>query len=167
MKALGSGKPADFEAIPKGGSAKLANPQAAYAYSLEGPDSHHLAIPAAPAFSSAHAAAEMAEVYWRALTRDVPFTDYGTDPMIAAAAADLSLFSDYRGPKTGGKVTSAILFRGNTPGDLVGPLISQFLWKDIPYGVMSVTQMCPFPEADQNFMTCRTILRRFSFGLTT
>ncbi len=39
-----------------------------------------------------------------------------------------------------GPITPATLFRGNTPGDLVGPYISQFLWKDIPYGVQSISQ---------------------------
>lgn len=40
LKALSSGKWEDFEDIPMGGSAKLSDPMAAYAYSLEGADSH-------------------------------------------------------------------------------------------------------------------------------
>lgn len=39
-----------------------------------------------------------------------------------------------------GIVTSGTLFRGLTPGDLVGPYISQFLWKDYKFGVQSVSQ---------------------------
>lgn len=38
LTALLSTRPADFEAIPMGGKAKFANPQAAYAYLLEGTD---------------------------------------------------------------------------------------------------------------------------------
>jgi hypothetical protein len=38
IRALTSGQPADFENIPLGGGLKLANPQAAYAFILEGPD---------------------------------------------------------------------------------------------------------------------------------
>jgi membrane-associated phospholipid phosphatase len=32
------------------------------------------------------------------------------------------------------------LFRGNTPGDLNGPYVSQFLWQDVPYGANRLTQ---------------------------
>src|SRR5207247_10796873 len=32
------------------------------------------------------------------------------------------------------------LFRGLTSGDLTGPYISQFLWKDFNYGALPVTQ---------------------------
>ncbi|HQR32616.1 MAG TPA: vanadium-dependent haloperoxidase [Blastocatellia bacterium] len=39
-----------------------------------------------------------------------------------------------------GVVTAGTLFRGLTPGDLTGPYISQFLWKDFKYGVQSVSQ---------------------------
>ncbi len=41
--------------------------------------------------------------------------------------------SDFRGPKTNGKVTPATLFRGITAGDLVGPYLSQFLLKQAQY----------------------------------
>jgi len=51
---------------------------------MEGADAAALASPAPPAFSSAQAAGEMVEDYWQALTRDVPFSQYGTDPTIAS-----------------------------------------------------------------------------------
>jgi hypothetical protein len=86
-----------------------------------------LTIRPAPTFDSAEEAGEMAELYWHALTRDIHFSDYGTDPLTIQAAANLSWFSDFRGPKEGGVVTTNTLFRGNTPGDLNGPYISQFL----------------------------------------
>ena len=82
LQALNSGNWADFEAIPLGGAAKLSNPQAAYCYALEGADAAALASPPPPAFASAQAAAEMVEDYWQALTRDVPFSQYATDPTI-------------------------------------------------------------------------------------
>src|SRR5688572_27585175 len=88
--ALSTGKPEDFAAIPLGGTVKLGNPQSSYAFAIQGPDSHHLSPAVPPAFSSAWEASEMAEVYWQALTRDVPFSDYGGDAIIAAAAAELS-----------------------------------------------------------------------------
>jgi len=153
LAALASGRKADFEAIPMGGTVKLANPQSARAFDLEGFDSNELALPAPPEFSSAREASEMAEVYWAALTRDVPFTDYETDASIAQAASDLSGFSDFRGPKEGGSVTPATLFRGDTPEDLVGPYISQFLWRDVPYGPITFAQKYRTAAAGTDYMT--------------
>lgn len=69
------------ESIPLGGKVKLANPQAAFAFHLEGMDTHNLTLPPAPALASAEIAAEMVELYWQALTRDVPFTHYGQEPL--------------------------------------------------------------------------------------
>ncbi len=131
VKAFETENPADFEAIPLGGSAQLANPQAAIAYSLTGGDSHVFPFPAAPKFSSAQAASEMGEVYLHALLRDVPFDSYGTDPAAAEAVDRLNEFSDFRGPKVAGQVTTGTLFRGETSGDLIGNYISQFLL--LPY----------------------------------
>ena len=141
INALSTGAPDDIEAIPLGGTLKLANPQAAYCFVMEGADSAAITCPPAPAFSSAQTAAEIAEDYWAALTRDVPFNQYATDPMIAQAAADLSKFSDYRGPKENGQVTPATMFRGSTPGDLTGPYISQFLFKTAPLGAAQFPQL--------------------------
>ena len=140
LRAMRTGDPADFAAIPRGGVAKLNNPQAAFAFQMDGADSHHLGVRVPPALASAEEAGEMAEIYWLALTRDVPFANYGTDPVIAAAAAHLSTLSDFRGPKTAGQVTPANIFRGTTPGDLTGPYISQFLLKPVPHGAYTITQ---------------------------
>jgi hypothetical protein len=140
LRALATGRKEDFEAIPLGGVRKLRNPPCGLAFDLEGPDSHHLAIPPAPRIDGPENSAEMAELAWMALARDEHFTDYGTSPLIAAAAADLSRFSDFRGPKHGAQVTPATLFRGETPGDLAGAYVSQFLLKDIPYGTLTISQ---------------------------
>ncbi len=153
IRALSTGDPEDFEAIPLGGVAKLTNPQAAYAFEMAGPDSHHLGMIAAPAFSSAQTAGEMAELYWQALTRDVSFTEYDTDPLTQAAASDLSVFSDFRGPKVNGMVTTGTLFRGNTSGDLVGPYISQFLCQNMPFGAATLVQQYRTTVAGDDHMT--------------
>jgi len=139
--------------IPLGGTVKQANPEGAFAFNLEGADSHHLGIAAPPAFASAEEAAEMAEMYWRALTRDVPFVNYEGDPLIQAAANNLSSFSEYQGPKAGGIITPAVLFRGNFPGDLNGPFISQFLLKNIPQGPKLVVQKNRTTTANDDHMT--------------
>lgn len=151
LEAIKTSKFADFEAIPLGNKAKLTDPQAAYAFELEGTDSHGLTMPPAPAFGSPEEASETAEVYWQALTRDVPFSKYDTDPLIQEAASDLSNFSDFRGPKVGGKVTPKTLFRGDTPGDLAGPYLSQFLWASVPEGIAGpfAGGSTPVPKLEQ------------------
>jgi hypothetical protein len=143
LAAILGGNPIDLEAIPLAGTSRLWDPQAAYTFELEGPDSHQTYVDPAPAFASAQIAAEMAEDYWMALARDVPFAAFDTHPLIQQASADLSGFSDFQGPKVGGAVTPATLFRGPTLGDLTGPYLSQFLWLPIPYGAMSVVQRYP------------------------
>jgi hypothetical protein len=143
LTALASARPADFEAIPLGGTAKLVDPQAAYAFVLEGPDTHCLAVSPPPAFSSAQEAAEMAELYWQALARDVPFARYDRDPVIGKAAADLARLSDFRGPTAGGAVTPATIFRTGLPGDRTGPYLAQFLWLPVPYGPLPLVQRYP------------------------
>ncbi|MEZ5581841.1 MAG: hypothetical protein R3F37_02820 [Candidatus Competibacteraceae bacterium] len=157
--ALETGDPADFDAIilaaeaGLGNGQRLANPQAAYAFEMTGIGSHATRIAPAPAFAGAEMAAEMAEVYWQALTRDVPHRDYPFDPQIAAAVDDLNRLSAIVGPTIDGQVTPDTLFRGMTPGDLVGPYVSQFLWLPIPYGMATIEQQYRFPVAGIDFMT--------------
>lgn len=150
LQAVTTGSPADFEAIPLGGPRKLVNPQAALAFELEGPDSHSLVAPPAPAFASAEMAAETAELYWQALARDIAFADYDAHPLTNQAAEDLSRYAAFRGPKVGQAlfrnssaglhVGTRTLFGADLPGVLNGPVISQFLLKDIPFGVYTIPQ---------------------------
>ncbi len=153
INTLTTGNPEKFELLPLGGTRKFSNPQASYAYEMVGPDSHHLTMAPAPSFSSAIEASEMAEDYWMALTRDVPFVDYNTDPGTRAAAEDLSRFSKFDGPKCKCKVTTETLFRSNVPGALEGPYVSQFLLKDVPFGAKTVTQNYIAPVGKIDYMT--------------
>ncbi len=147
IQALTTGEHDDYAAIQLGGTVKLADPQAALAYDMEGIDPCGLAIPLAPRLDSEIEGAEMAEVYWRALTRDVPFSQYDTNMLTMAAVTDLKQFSIFNG------LTTASLFRANTPGDLAGPLISQFLWQNIPYGATTIRQQYRTPVAGNDHMT--------------
>lgn len=155
LRALDSGDNADFEAIPLGvaGGNKLRSPQAAYTYFLEGADTHALAGQPAPAFSSAQQAAESIEVLWQALTRDIPFSQYDTSPLIREAADDLTRFTDFRGPRDGGRVTPRVLFRGTGVGEHNGPYLSQFLYKPVPYGATTLTQKYNVPVAGNDHLT--------------
>ncbi len=154
IDALSTRKADAFEDIPLGGTRKLTSPQAGLAFDLEGPDSHHLSVPPAPAFSSAEQAAEIAENYWMALARDVHFNDYAAGTAIIDSAADnLSGFSDFRGPKVGVKVTAGTLFRGNTAGDRIGPYLSQFLLVDVPFGAQTIVQTMRTVKPGMDYMT--------------
>jgi len=140
LAAIASGDPDDFERIPLGGTAKLANPQSGLAFELEGTDSGQLTIPPAPRLDSAERAGEMVEDYWMALAREIPFSQYGSEPVTAAAIAELNALSDFRGPKVDGRVTPGTLFRGSMPGDLIGPYISQFLLLSVKFGGLAIAQ---------------------------
>jgi hypothetical protein len=77
---------------------RLVNPQGGHFYQLEDVAVTQLAAPAAPALASADDAAEMVELYWQALVRDVPFINWGTDQTVADAITDLNArFKFYAG----------------------------------------------------------------------
>lgn len=137
LAALATGKHADFESIARGSGRRLTNPQAAFAYQLEGGDSHRFTCPPPPRFSSPEGTMEMLELYWQALLRDVPFAEYSSTPLVQQAARDLG-------------VTTETIFRGATYGDLNGPYISQFLWKPVPYlsGYLEQRYRTPAPGID-------------------
>jgi len=154
VKAVNSGAPSDFDAIPLGGDRLLTNPQAGLAFDMQGPDAQALVQPPAPAFASREQAAEISENYWMALLRDVPFSQYAVNPNANAAAADLTLYgNDFKGPKSGGAVTTATLFRGRTAGDLQGPFLSQFFYQDCHFGANKIEQKITTAAPGINYMT--------------
>lgn len=196
LQAIRTGNPDDFERVPMGDrQVQFKNPQAGLTFEMQGADPGHMYQPPAPRFSSPEIAAEIAENYWMALTRDINFSDYDSHPLTNAAAADLTKFSDFRGPKfrpslalrnqptlnadlgassdsgsaeaaqpdapripirqqaSYGPVTTGVLFRGLTPGDLVGPYVSQFLWKNYSIGVQSVSQRMRTTIPGDDYMT--------------
>lgn len=160
LRALETQDPADFERVPLGGTRKLQQPLGTLAVSLSGLSASQFAIPPAPAVASAERAAEAVESYWKALLRDVPFHEYQSDTkneLVLAASAELSKLSGYTGPRdASGKVSPEVLFRGTAryvdasdktgrtarsvvpPGVDVGPHISQFILRDIPYGAQTI-----------------------------
>lgn len=155
--ACQSGDPADFEKIPLGGTRKLVNPVGTLAVSLGGINPTQIGIPPAPALASAERAGEAVEVYWQSLLRDVPLTELRDDTSnrdVLAATEELNKLADFRGPKSDGRVTPGTLFRANAlyfdpadpkgrsvtpPGVLDGPMISQFLLRDVPYAAQWIS----------------------------
>ena len=134
LKAMASGRHADFEQIPLGYTRKLVNPQGSFAYTLEGGDPYVFTLAPPPAIASAEAGAELVELYWQSAVRDVAFSDYDSSPIIQNAAAELSSLSGYKGPRdASGNVTTSNIFRGPTAGSLKGPFLSQYLMKPVPF----------------------------------
>ncbi|MEZ5403010.1 MAG: vanadium-dependent haloperoxidase [Bryobacteraceae bacterium] len=152
IKAVQSGLYEDFERILRGGNVRLKNPTGAYNFQFDGPDGSQYTMPAAPAFSSATHAAEMMELYWQALTRDVPFADYASNPLINEAANELSTAQGYLGPKAEGRVTPANLFRNGIPGSVGGPYLSQFLARPFRMGSIEVEPRQKPAAANLDFM---------------
>jgi hypothetical protein len=156
---LQDGSAAAFESLTLGGSVKMVDPQAAYAFDLEGTDSHQMSQPPAPALSSAWRAGEAVENYWMAALRDVPFSQYVTHPLADLAIDDLNALSDFRGPRDPNtrKVTPSTLFRGNGPGMLSGPWVSQFLYLPMSVGALPIDQRfvtyLPIADGGSDFLT--------------
>jgi hypothetical protein len=163
--ALESGDPADFENIIMGGSRKLTDPQSGLAFDLEGTDSRQfgnspcprnqetvVVVPPAPSLASAAYAAELIEMYWASLLRDVPFTEYPSNPVAAQAAHELSGLPEYAGPRSGGQVTPDVLFRGSLPGETVGPYISQFFITPTFLGQQPISQQQKTYQQNVDFL---------------
>ena len=152
LRAIESGAPGAFEAIPVGGVIKLVNPQASYTFDLEGPDSHDSRISTPPRFDSDARAVEACELYWQALLRDVPFERYVDHPLVQAACAELS---GERSTQDLSRLQASpsTLFRLPFPGALVGPWLSQFLWKEVPYGAIRLVPHVRLATAGIDYLT--------------
>jgi hypothetical protein len=87
---------------------------------------------------------------------------------VLAAVEEINKLSDFKGPKAGGRVTPGTLFRANAlyfdasdpkgrsvtpPGVLDGPLISQFLLRDAPYGAQWIGAQIRTATPASEFMT--------------
>ena len=172
--AFSTRSPADFEKIPLGGARKLVNPVGTLAVSLDGLNASQFQLPAAPALASSARAADAVEIYWQSLLRDVPFTEYNeetSNPDIRAAVDELNRIAAFQGPKVNGRVTPQTLFRGSVayvdpadqsgatprwvtpPGVVDGPLVSQFLYRDVPLGNQSLSAKIRAYAPTSNFLT--------------
>lgn len=153
IAGLSAGTASGIEALAVlPGARKLANPLASLARGLEGADSHAFGIPRAPTFTSDQTAGEMAELYWMALCRDIPFDGYANSATISAAIGDLNGFRDTRIPKESGTVTVRTVFRDELFDSLSGNYISQYLLQTVPYGAQRIQQATRRP-AGPDYLT--------------
>ncbi|WP_027659536.1 vanadium-dependent haloperoxidase [Salinispora fenicalii] len=155
VRRLSTEDPGQIEGIELDPSCErpLVNPQAGLSINAIGPRSTDMTIPPAPRMDSAELSAELCELYWMALCRDVPFARLTQSDVAQAAADDLTRLSDYRAVRQNGRVTPGLLFRGDSPGDHVGPYLSQFLWRDIQFGTYRFEQRQDTVRPNQDYMT--------------
>ncbi|MGY3616068.1 vanadium-dependent haloperoxidase [Bradyrhizobium sp. USDA 10063] len=157
LTALDEHRPQDFKEIDSAGLRPLVNPQAGLAADRLTAAGWLFHIPKPPEQDGKHetTAAEMIELYWMALLRDVNFADYPGNTLAQAAANELSGLKLHANPASSAHptysartVTPATIFRGGewTPSgqanrEHLGPYISQFLWLDVPYGSLRIKQI--------------------------
>lgn len=144
VQATKDGQQSTYNSITRhAGAGKFVNPQASAAWSLIGRDNSLTPVALPPTLDSEWAGADIAEVLLQAICRSVSFSDYGTgtgtdvDPINGGSITQnacrvLNAFgASYHGPRDGGIVTPAVLFRGNAPACAVGPYGSQFIWQNL------------------------------------
>lgn len=157
---------ADADALAPARPRAFVNPLAGVATDPVGLDPFDIAIPPAPALGSPVAAAEMVELYWMALLRDLPFADWAGHADVTTAIDELNLINlnlagarlplfteHYRaGGGLSGDVTIDTLFRGSAPGNDRGGYISKFLLENVRFGTLDFDQMQNIP-ACVDYMT--------------
>jgi hypothetical protein len=157
LRALRSGRERDFARIPLGSAdphrRRLVHPQAGLGFDLEGPDAQALTIPPAPRITDRKNDAEMLELYWMALLRDVSFTDYAQSLDVAAAARELDKYRGELDMPLAPAINARTLFRGFSEGALKGPYLSQFLLEDFFFAPLPVRQRQFSAKAGLDFLT--------------
>lgn len=179
VKAMTNGKDGDPVEVRAWESQGAGN-----TFDLEGPDAQAVTMSPAPAIGSDELIAEMGEVYVQALLRDKPFTQFANidlaHPQVEDLIGELNKLAWFdEANNTGlslaelgrkrGQLTRQTAFRGITPGDDIGPYISQFMLvgnsgingKDaersvvdglISYGAVSIDQRVRFATPKENYM---------------
>jgi hypothetical protein len=147
-------------------AAPFVNPLAGLARDPLVPHPETFTMPPPPAVSSVGTAAEMIELYWMALLRDVPFDRLG--PLNADVVAAVDELNAVYGAATQEAVDGSLregvdlphggfspgtLFRIGLPGEEFGPLISQFFIRDVPYGTQTIDQRQDPYRRGLNFLT--------------
>ncbi len=152
------------------GTARLTNPQAGLAKDRLTNEPFSYEMPPAPTVLSTSTATEMTELYWMACLRDLPFTDFEKSSLIDKSADEmetlfrkavkdttdaghLRLGVDVPGSAASlNKITYGNLFRMGLPGEEVGPLVSQFFVRNIPFGVQTIDQRLRPYKSGANYL---------------
>lgn len=150
--------------------ARFVSPLAAAAKEGFGPDPKDLEMLPAPSITSVGSAAEMVELYWMALLRDLPFSQFTAANLANAvnqvrtafqnaldqdeALGSLRLGLDLPQTSTGQlDIRAETLFRSGLKDEEFGPLVSQFFLREVPYGTQTISvQQVPY-RREQDFLT--------------
>jgi hypothetical protein len=135
-------------ATPVGAQRRLVDPQGGLAYQLEDVAISQFAAPQPPALASADETAEIVELYWQSLVRDIPFINWGTDPTIAAAIADLNQHFKW--------------YAGLPPQEIVPPGFPARL-QPLGFPTQPMTPLGQVPGPNNN-ITLQTLFRGFTKG---
>jgi hypothetical protein len=87
LEALEAGDFKLMEQVPRAGG-RFTNPLGGLAFTLEGPDTAAVELNPPPSIASPEWAADLAELYWMALLRDVPFSEYDSHPLAREACGE-------------------------------------------------------------------------------
>lgn len=192
LKAACTGPAHDFEVVPVGyddaagvigpgqgpfdvrqkpdrlKSDRFVNPQAGLADESLGPPPAAMRMGPPPAVDSLSTAAEMTELYWMALLRDIPFAALDAaalqpaiddlTPMFQAALdagepGGLRLGQDLPGAGGAVDLRPETLFRCGLKDEDNGPLVSQFFLHDAMYGAQLIVQKQRSYRSGLNFLT--------------
>ncbi|SDD10063.1 vanadium-dependent haloperoxidase [Aquimonas voraii] len=170
-------------------AARLVNPLASRSREHCGPDPAEMDMLPAPGVQSCSTAAEMVELYWMALLRDVEFCKWSSgkpssdltlaltqvrEAYDAALVSDASLGRLRLGldlPAREGKLDLRLqtLFRSGLPDEDKGPLVSQFFLHNPSFGTQTIDQrQRPYRKAQdflwswQDWLTAQNCGRDFS-----
>jgi len=165
------------------------SPTAGMVFDLQGPDAQAVTMPPAPPLNVGvgcieagdELVAEMAEVYALALLRDVPlenFDDASSGSQNSAVDNIIQMLKQLPFYKNGGNatfdrnrpaaddLTRNNVLRGQTPGEQIGPYLSQFMLLGtphldnfqqdaglLPYGSINVDLRVRIADCDKDYMT--------------
>nr|CAQ51446.1 putative vanadium-dependent iodoperoxidase 3 [Laminaria digitata] len=146
------------ELVPAGDVGRLSNPLAGITVEMAGAAGSALTLPPASALDSEDLAAQMAELHWMALTRDVPFSQYGEDEATVAAADNLATMPGFQNmvgvavDRDGRADPQSQLFRTSAFGVETGPFISQLLVQDFTIDSITVAPIQKTFEPGADYM---------------
>lgn len=136
--------------VQLGSKNRLVNPSAAWSQDLIGKNSNSYRYSRLPPLSSDRMASQMVDLYCMSLSRDIPFAQYITSPVIADCCRYLNDLRSH--PQAKGKVTPYNIYRGPMQADLQGPYISQLLYWDLKIGGFTQKQKYPTILEGHDFM---------------
>eukprot|EP00904_Undaria_pinnatifida_P002851 jgi/Undpi1/12567/HiC_scaffold_6.g02236.m1 len=152
----------DCDDVPSGGGkrlgAKLTNPLGGVVHQVDGADSDNVFIAPPDSLLSERLAAQQIEVYWMALARDIPFSQFDSNSVIRLAAENLGALPSFKGlniprSKNGNIDPVTDLFRTDWPGVTTGPVVSQFILSDFLIDSIRVEPKAEPLQPGMDYMT--------------